>query len=167
MTQAVEPLKQGHKHHWVMGYHENSDSPCNENCPLARPSCIKFCQPLLCLLFIYKRMLCNLARLSTPKWTIFWRLPSWIKLVPPPKKKNHSYLDSGTWNMDPPKRCWSGNVWKRVPLSNVDNFRSPPWSVENDLESMTTDMFFILRIEGLQITNTNQLFTSSLGEIYR
>ena len=119
--------------------------------PWARPSCIKFCQPLLCLLFIYKRVLCNLARLSTPKWTIFWRLPSWIKLVPPQRKKNHSYLDSGTWNMDPPKRCWSGNVWKRVPLSNVDNFRSPPWSVENDLESMTTDMFFYF--EDWRITN--------------
>ena len=64
-------------------------------------------------------------------WTMFWTLPSWIKLVPHPTK-NIQYLDSGTSNMDPPKRCWSGNVWKRVPLSNVDNFRSPPWSVEND-----------------------------------
>lgn len=62
--------------------------------------------------------------------------------VSTPPTKNIQYLDSGTSNMDPPKRCWSGNVWKRVPVSNVDNFRSPPWSVENDLESMTTDMFF-------------------------
>ena len=99
-----------------------------------RPSCIHV--PSAIVLFaICKPMLRSLVGLSTPKWTIFWTVPSSIKLVPPQQIIR---------TLTPEYQIWIPQNGGGLEMSGeFPCQRSPPWSVENDQESMTTDHTYV------------------------